>query len=170
MLFFYGLISNGCWTVHQIIITSQHVLQCCYHRSLNYQSLSRRWYLRNAGIEIYSISQEICTRFLLCCALLWLYIDWFSHIHQAYFTWGKATLMNMDKYFMWIHYDRLNNHNKAKHNKTVCIFLEIYCIGFFRPEKNHRMRRKTCATAQFLDFYKILHSKISFNNLALRKI
>ena len=33
-----------------------------------------------------SISQEICTRFLLCCALLWLYIDWFSHIHQAYFT------------------------------------------------------------------------------------
>ena len=35
--------------------------------------------------DIYSISQEICTRFLLCCALLWLYIDWFSHIHQAYF-------------------------------------------------------------------------------------
>ena len=34
----------------------------------------------------YSISPEICTRFLLCCALLWLYIDWFSHIHQAYFT------------------------------------------------------------------------------------
>ena len=25
---------------------------------------------------IYSISQEICTRFLLCCALLWLYINW----------------------------------------------------------------------------------------------
>ena len=34
----------------------------------------------------YSISLEICIRFLLCCALLWLYIDWFSHIHQAYFT------------------------------------------------------------------------------------
>ena len=33
----------------------------------------------------YSISQEICTRFLLCCALLWLYIDWFYHIYQAYF-------------------------------------------------------------------------------------
>ena len=39
-----------------------------------------------------------------------------------------ATLMNMDKYFMWIHYERLHNHNKAKHNKTVCIFLGIYCI------------------------------------------
>ena len=40
---------------------------------------------------------------------------------------SKATLMNMDKYFMWIHYERLHNHKKAKHNKTVCIFLGIYC-------------------------------------------
>ena len=40
---------------------------------------------------------------------------------------SKATLMNMDKYFMWIHYERLHDHNKAKHNKTVCIFLGIYC-------------------------------------------
>ena len=36
-----------------------------------------------SSIVMYSISQEICTRFLLCCALLWLYTDWFSHIHQA---------------------------------------------------------------------------------------
>ena len=41
---------------------------------------------------------------------------------------SKATLMNMDKYFMWIHYERLHNRNKAKHNKTVCIFLGISCI------------------------------------------
>ena len=34
----------------------------------------------------------------------------------------------MDKYVMWLHYERLHNHNKAKHNKTVCIFLGIYCI------------------------------------------
>ena len=40
---------------------------------------------------------------------------------------SKATLMNMDKYFMWIHYERLHNHNKAKHNKTMCIFLGVYC-------------------------------------------
>ena len=38
---------------------------------------------------------------------------------------SKTTLMNMDKYFMWIHYERLHNHNKAKHNKTVCMFLGI---------------------------------------------
>ena len=41
---------------------------------------------------------------------------------------SKATLMNMDKYFMWIHYERLHNHNKTKHNKTVCIFLGMYCM------------------------------------------
>ena len=40
---------------------------------------------------------------------------------------SKATLMNMDEYFMWIHYEPLGKHNKAKHNKTVCIFLGIYC-------------------------------------------
>ena len=42
---------------------------------------------------------------------------------------SKATLMNMDKYFMWIHYEQLHNHNKANHNKTVCIFLGIYCTS-----------------------------------------
>ena len=46
---------------------------------------------------------------------------------------SKATLMNMDKYLMWIHYERLHNHNKAKHNKTVCIFLGIYCT----PNNSH---------------------------------
>ena len=40
---------------------------------------------------------------------------------------SKATLMNMDRYFMWIHYERLHNHNKTKHNKTMWIFLGIYC-------------------------------------------
>ena len=49
---------------------------------------------------------------------------------------SKATLMNMDKYFMWIHYERLHNHNKAMHNKTVCIFLGIYC--------NHCLTNMAC--------------------------
>ena len=50
---------------------------------------------------------------------------------------SKATLMNMDKYFMWIHYERLHNHNKAKHNKTVCIFLGIYCTTNMDPALCH---------------------------------
>ena len=48
---------------------------------------------------------------------------------------SKTTLMNVDKYFMWIHYERLHKHNKAKHNKTVCIFLGMYCTS---------MRDKKC--------------------------
>ena len=47
-----------------------------------------------------------------------------------------ATLMNMDKYFMWINYERLRNHNKAKHNKTVCMFLGIYCRYFIIMKVN----------------------------------
>ena len=50
---------------------------------------------------------------------------------------SKATLMNMDKYFTWIHYERLHNHNKAKHNKTVCIFLGIYCIWAEKAAMTH---------------------------------
>ena len=51
---------------------------------------------------------------------------------------SKATLMNMDKYFIWFHYERLHNHNKAKHNKTVCIFLGIYCrIDAISHSLNH---------------------------------
>ena len=95
----------------------------------------------------YSISQEICTRILLCCG--YTLTDFPVSIRLTSLAlWqsndcpsaSKATLMNMDKYFMWIHYERLHNHNKAKHNKTVCIFLGIYCthtrvswdIGFIR--------------------------------------
>ena len=51
---------------------------------------------------------------------------------------SKATMMNMDKYFMWIHYERLHNHNKAKHNKTVCIFLGIYCNDESDGVSNHQ--------------------------------
>ena len=55
---------------------------------------------------------------------------------------SKATLMNMDKYFMWIHYERLHNHNKAMHNKTVCIFLGIYCT--LRSHSKYRTHEVIC--------------------------
>ena len=35
---------------------------------------------------------------------------------------SKVTLMNMDKYFMWIHYERLHNHNKAN---DICIIWQF---------------------------------------------
>ena len=89
--------------------------------------------------RLYSISQEICTRFcfaVLCCGYTFTYFPISTRL-TSLALWqsndcpsaSTATLMNMDKYFMGIHYERLRNHNKAKHNKTVCIFLGIYCIS-----------------------------------------
>ena len=43
---------------------------------------------------------------------------------------SKATLMNMDKHFMWIHYERLHNHSKAKHNKP-CAYFVGYTVSLF---------------------------------------
>ena len=57
---------------------------------------------------------------------------------------SKATLMNMDKYFIWIHYERLHKHNKAKHNKTVCIFLGIYCTTLLTDHFNRSPSEKPC--------------------------
>ena len=58
---------------------------------------------------------------------------------------SKAALMNMDKYFMWIHYERLHNHNKAKYNKTVCIFLGIYCISLNKYNRQHDCFNSLCS-------------------------
>ena len=59
---------------------------------------------------------------------------------------SKETLMNMDKYFMWIHYERLHNHNKAKHNKTVCIFLGIYCRCPEECDEKHPLKTDDTAS------------------------
>ena len=85
---------------------------------------------------------------------------------------SKATLMNMDKYFMWIHYERLHNHNKAKHNKTVCIFLGIYCRQHERERQRERGReRYRERTISISDnqigslFMSVLHFPYSFSFL-----
>ena len=67
---------------------------------------------------------------------------------------SKATLMNMDKYFVCINYERLHNHNKAKHNKTVCIFLGIYCrshISNINYEKTSTNENTTLTEACLTD-------------------
>ena len=70
ILVFPRLLCRTCYGVQSAVTTTVWIYLFCIITLYN----------------IYSISQEICTRFLLCCALLWLFIDWFSHIHQAYFT------------------------------------------------------------------------------------
>ena len=53
---------------------------------------------------------------------------------------SKATLMNMDKYFIWIHHERLHNHNKAKHNKNrVHISWDILYIHIWQPWESFMM-------------------------------
>ena len=67
----------------------------------------------------YSISQEICTRFLLCCALLWLYIDWFFPYPSGLLHWhcGNLTIAPMpakQPWWIWIN--------------TSCEFIMNDCI------------------------------------------
>ena len=72
---------------------------------------------------------------------------------------SKATLMNMDKYFMWIHYERLHNHNKAKHNKTVCIFLVIYCTPPYSPLTGHVLYINTGLLGHFCANRMTMHQR-----------
>ena len=70
-------------------------------------------------ISIYSISQEICTRFLLCCALLWLYIDWFFPYPSGLLHWhcGNLTIAPVpakQPWWIWIN--------------TSCEFIMNDCI------------------------------------------
>ena len=70
-------------------------------------------------MAMYSISQEICTRFLLCCALLWLYIDWFSHNPSGLLHWhcGNLTIAPVpakQPWWIWIN--------------TSCEFIVNDCI------------------------------------------
>ena len=87
-----GEVTGDRWIPHIKAINAKNVFIWWRHHEINlwlHILLNLCWPL-NTSVRMrtcmYSISQEICTRFLLCCAFLWLYIDWFSHIHQAYFT------------------------------------------------------------------------------------
>ena len=80
---------------------------------------------------------------------------------------SKATLMNMDKYFMWIHYERLHNHNKAKHNKTVCIFLGIYCTSCEKYGHSWKLFR-WFPWLLYLDKWTIIKSLLGNHTLMLK--
>ena len=89
---------------------------------------------------------------------------------------SKATLMNMDKYFMWVHYERLHNHNKAKHNKTVCIFIGIYCTppSCTQPSGSVLHCRAVCSSVNLcrksLEIFISYHfeAKVIFQNIRVQ--
>ena len=98
-------------------------------------------------VPIYSISQEICTRFLLCFALLWLCNraimnshELFIHIHQGCFA-GTVAIVRLPQ-CQWSKPDgygkisqciTTTKHSKAK---TVCMFLGIYCMQVLWVDRN----------------------------------
>ena len=127
----------------------------------------------DAIFAVYSISQEICTLcFVVCFAVLccgYTLTDFPISIRLTSLAlWqsndcpsaSKATLMNMDKYFMWIHYERLHNHNQAKHNKTVCIFLGIYCINECQ-RLNYSCMKQHCVLVHML-LYTVYPKKYAY--------
>ena len=101
----------------------------------------------------YSISQEICTRFVLCCALLWLYIHGFpiSIRLTSLALWqsndcpsaSKATLMNMDKYFMWIIMNDCITTTKQSTTKPCAYFLG-YIVGTIPLTYDVVSQRRAC--------------------------
>ena len=90
--------------------------------------------------KYYSISQEICTRFLLCCVLLWLYIDWFSHIHQAYLT--IAPVPAKQPWWIWINASCefiMNDCITTTKQSTTkpCAYFLVYTVHLgFRNDKH----------------------------------
>ena len=134
------------WCYHRFVLSNMFIfIECfhtschCYHILLNKLSIDNNNYTRHytsCGHTVYpkKYAHGFCFA-VLCCGytladfpisirLTSLALRQSNNCPSA----SKATLMNLDKYFMWIHYERLHNHNKAKHNKTVCIFLGIYCM------------------------------------------
>ena len=84
----------------------------------------------------YSISQEICTRLLLCCALLWLYIDWFFPYPSGLLHWhcGNLTIAPVpakQPWWIWIN--------------TSCEFIMNECITTTK-------QRTTKPCAYFLEY------------------
>ena len=99
-----------------------------------------KWDSTTHHVSIYSISQEICTRF--CCAFCFVVVmqsfimnshEVFIHIHQSCFA-GTGAIARLPQ-CQWSKPDgygkisqciTTTKHSKAK---TMCIFLRIYCIS-----------------------------------------
>ena len=88
---------------------------------------------------------------------------------------SKATLMNMDEYFMGIHYERLHNHNKQNTTKPCAYFLgyTVTTVVSRWLYFNKTIDRYRCFTDTYrfcLHFFEppSIFSVSSFNNLDVR--
>ena len=108
----------------------RHMASLAYNVSVTDQTCIR-WSHTGTTVKPKKYAHGFCFAVLCCCYTL---TDFPISIRLTSLAlWqsndcpsaSKAALMNIDIYFMWIHYERLHNHNKAKHNKTVYIFLGV---------------------------------------------
>ena len=93
--------------------------------------------MHGADVSVQYIPRNMHTVFALLCFVVvihWLIFPYPSsllHWHCGNLT--IAPVPAKQPWWIWINtscdYERLHNHNKAKHNKTVCIFLGIYCTS-----------------------------------------
>ena len=109
----------------------------------------------------------MCTRFLLCCALLWLYIDWFSHIYgnlilgvgHTFVAWNIWIYIHPHAFDQWsyiqcipIHYIWVNVH------KTPSSIIND-CFGMGAPRSIKSItpyKRITMAYCQYIRAYNIV--------------
>ena len=132
-----GLHVNTCLYTKSSCLDFWHVVTLSVHNTSHSQNAESPWWMRHLKQQDTVYPKKYAHGFcfaVLCCG--YTLTDFPISIRLTSLAlWqsndcpsaNKATLMNMDKYFTWIHYERLHNHNKAKHNKTLCIFIGIYC-------------------------------------------
>ena len=114
------------WCSDNSDIKSINSLNLDWSITLEYSSIYPTKYLNNymichriSHMFVYSISQEICTRLLLCCALLWLHIWLFFPYPSGLLHWhcGNLTIAPVpakQPWWIWIN--------------TSCEFIMNDCI------------------------------------------
>ena len=125
---------------------------------------------------LYSISQEICTRFVVLCFVVVMQSfimnshEVFIHIHQGCFA-GTGAIVRLPQ-CQWSKPDgygkigqciTTTKHSKAK---TVCIFLGIYCISH-APLGNTRLTMSYTSCWQVLTSLCVLSDKATWTGLEL---
>ena len=125
--FMIGMAIILCWRIYMLSLIIWLVLLCYFSSSIEFILCITVYPKKYAHVFCFAVLYcgYTLTDFPISIRLTSLALWQSNDCPSA----SKAALMNMDKYFTWIHYERLHNHNKAKHNKTVCIFLGIYCIS-----------------------------------------
>ena len=86
------------------------------------------------GLYGYGSFQKVCTRLRTLCGLRWF---WYKAM-CPYF-WGSypgiEAIVPAKRWIIWVNNSHefkekwYHNHNKHKHNKSICIFCGMYCTS-----------------------------------------